>query len=383
MKRFTKKSLSGRPFKMRIAYASLHWPRPAASSIGKKITQQTTAWRKAGHEVKFFSHMHSQPDLDGLLDGTHQVYEVKKGLFGGLKTEINRVTAAARLIHSIAEWQPDIIYMRWAMYVYPIQRLFHIAPVVIEINTNDVNEHRLLGFFYGLYNQFTRGIILGNASGHIFANSGLMGTPEFDRFHKESIVLTNGIDLESTPSYPAPNNTPPHLIFIGTPGMAWHGLDKLVELARTYPDLIIDIVGMSEIDGFSDLPWNLILHGYLSGAAYESMLAKADAAIGTLSLHVKGMDEVAPLKIRDCSARGIPCILPYRDIDFEGLDNHLFLQIPNRIDSIKTHGQAVHDFVMQARGKRVPRELIAGRIDSSFKEKQRLEFFEKIAKSRT
>lgn len=367
---------------MRIAYVSLHWPRMAASSIGKKIIQQTAAWREAGHEVKFFSHMHSQDGLDGLLDGTHQIYTVKKGFIGGLKTEMNRIFAAARLIQSVTEWQPDIIYMRWAMYVFPIQRLFRIAPVVVEINTNDLNEHRLLGTFYGLYNQFTRGIILGKASGHIFANSGLMGTREFDRFHKNSIVLTNGIDLNSTPSYPAPNNTPPHLIFIGTPGMAWHGLDKLVELARSFPDLIIDIVGMSEIEGFSDLPVNLILHGYLTGASYEAMLASADAAIGTLSLHVKGMDEVAPLKIRDCSARGIPCILPYRDIDFEGLDTHLFLQIPNTIDNIKTHGQAVHNFVMQARGKRVPRELIASRIDSAHKEKLRLDFFQKAIDSR-
>ena len=117
--------------------------------------------------------------------------------------------------------------------------------------------------------------------------------------------------------------------------MAWHGLDKLVELAKTFPDLMIDIVGMSEIEGISDLPGNLILHGYLSGDAYEAMLASADAAIGTLSLHVKGMDQVAPLKIRDCSARGIPCILPYRDIDFADLDSQLFLQIPNRVDSIK------------------------------------------------
>ena len=36
--------------------------------------------------------------------------------------------------------------------------------------------------------------------------------------------------------------------------MAWHGLDKLVELAKTFPDLMIDIVGMSEIEGISDLP---------------------------------------------------------------------------------------------------------------------------------
>jgi hypothetical protein len=367
---------------MRIAYISLHWPRPSDSSIGKKVIQQTAAWRKAGHEVKFYSHMHSQPNQEALVEGIHLIYEVEKGWLGGLKTEVNRINAAKRLIQSVAAYRPDVIYLRWAMYVYPIQRLFRLAPIVVEINTNDVKEHQLLGRMHSLYNRLSRGIILGMASGHIFATNELMNAPEFSKYHKPGIVVTNAIDLQSTPVYPAPNNTPPHLVFIGTPGMAWHGVDKLVELARTFPDLMIDIVGINEIENDTDLPANLILHGFLKGAAYEAVLAGADAAIGTLSLHIKGMEEAATLKIRDCAARGIPCILPYRDPDFAGLDNRLFLQIPNTVDNIKTHGKAIHDFVMQARGQRVMRKMIAGRIDSKTKETQRLDFFQKVINNR-
>ena len=108
------------------------------------------------------------------------------------------------------------------------------------------------------------------------------------------------------------------------------------------------------------------------------MLIKADAAIGTLSLHKKGMDEAATFKIRDCAARGIPCILPYIDTDFSDLRSDYFLQIPNSEDNIQTHGQVIHDFVFAMRGKRIPRELIFNRIDSSFKESRRLAFFQKI-----
>ncbi len=210
-----------------------------------------------------------------------------------------------------------------------------------------------------------------------------MNLPDFSKYHKPGAVVTNSVDLLATPYYPAPNNTPPHLVFIGTPGMAWHGVDKLVDLANAFPDLVIDIVGINKVESIADLPGNLILHGFLEGAAYEAVLAKADAAIGTLSLHVKGMREAATLKIRDCAARGIPCILPYRDTDFTGMDSRLFLQIPNTIDNIKTHGQAIHDFVMQARGQRVIREMVNDQIDSRIKETQRLDFFQMIIESRS
>jgi len=90
------------------------------------------------------------------------------------------------------------------------------------------------------------------------------------------------------------------------------------------------------------------------------------------------MNEAAALKVRDCVARGIPCILPYFDTDLSGLESEFFLQIPNKEDNIQTHGQAIHDFVFAMRGRRIPRELIFERIDISVKEAQRLEFFQRV-----
>ena len=39
-------------------------------------------------------------------------------------------------------------------------------------------------------------------------------------FNKPSAMITNSIDLDMIPLYPAPANTPPRLLFIGSPGMA-------------------------------------------------------------------------------------------------------------------------------------------------------------------
>ena len=360
---------------MRIAYVTLHWPRLLSSSIGKKIGNQIRIWSQLGHTVQFFSHLHSTYENEELVEGQRFYYRNDKNL---LSNELDRVSAARKLLESVHSFQPDVIYLRWSMYVHPLKGIFKIAPTIIEINTNDYEEHKLLGFTRDQYNRLTRSILLGNASGHVFTSKELAKDPVFTKFNKPFTIITNGIVLENTPFYPAPNNTPPHLIFIGTPGMAWHGVEKLAQFAQRFPDIKVNIIGLKSINGYSRLPSNLFLHGYKVGKDYEELLSSADAAIGTLSLHLKGMREASPLKIRDCAARGIPCILPYKDTDLFDLDCREILNIPNTLDNITTHGVEIHDFVKRARGKRLDRSLVENRIDIVQKEKQRMEFFNSI-----
>lgn len=360
---------------MRIAYITLHWPRFLSSSIGKKISNQIKIWRKFGHSVQFFSHLHSTYENEELVDGQRFYYKNDKNL---LSNEWDRIAAARQLLKSVRSFQPDVIYLRWGMYVHPIKRIFEISPTIIEINTNDYEEHKLLGFSRDQYNRLSRSILLGNASGHVFTSKELAKDPIFSKFNKPFTVITNGIVLENTPFYPAPNNTPPHLIFIGTPGMAWHGVEKLAQFAQRFPDIKVNIIGFESINGYSQLPANLFLHGYKVGKDYEGLLSSADAAIGTLSLHLKGMQEASPFKIRDCAARGIPCILPYTDTDLFDLDCPEILNIPNAPDNITTHGVEIHDFIERARGKRLARSLVKDRFDIVQKEKLRMEFFYSI-----
>jgi glycosyltransferase involved in cell wall biosynthesis len=365
---------------MRIAYVTLHWPRTPESSIGQKIIRQMQNWHKAGHEVHFFSHMHSVPPEVDLVDGEYFIYMQRSGFVGRIQSEFSRIRAVRELILAVREYCPDLIYLRWSMYVFPVHRLLKVAPTIVEVNTNDFEEHKLLGFLPDLYNRMTRGLLLGLAAGHSFATAEMAELPVFRKYQKPGVVITNSLDLVHTPSYPAPRNSPPHLLFIGTPGMPWHGEEKLIPLAESFPDLIIDIMGIDRMGGVSSLPDNIRLHGFLSGQDYEAVLAQADAAIGTLSLHKKGMEEAATFKIRDCVARGIPCILPYVDTDLDDLESEYFLHIPNSEDNIQTHGQVIHDFVYSMRGKRIPRELIVERIDSSVKESKRLSFFQQFIK---
>jgi hypothetical protein len=295
-----------------------------------------------------------------------------------MQREIGRIRAAKELLMALRDFAPDVIYLRWGMYTIPMRQIFSIAPVIVEINTNDKKEHRHLGLGLDLYNRLTRSIFLRAADGMVFTSEELARDPAFTPFTGKFQVITNGIDLQHIPFYPAPANTLPRLVFLGTPGMAWHGLLKLAQLAEAHSDIIIDVIG-SERDAVSGVvPTNIHFHGYLQGSALEEILAAADAAIGTLSLHVKGMNEASPFKIRDCAGRGIPCILPYFDTDLSGLQNEAVLQIPNTEDNLETHSQAIHDFVYAMRGKRLARSEIAERIDIVGKERARVAFFEQV-----
>ncbi len=358
---------------MRIAYISLHWPRTRNSGVGKKIYSQLAAWRAMGHEARLFMHTTPHEPQSELIEADYFFYASS----GKIRTELNRIQAMRRMISAVRAFHPDVIYLRYSIYVYPAHRLMDIAPVVEEINTNDLTQHEGLGGIYSLYNRLTRGIFLRRVRGLVAVSRELAVSPAF-AYGKPVAVIANGIDLDATKPMPAPDNQTPRLFFIATPGYNWHGVDRLVKLAQKYPDLAIDVVGYDRIEEVVILPGNIHLHGYLDASTYEKVLGRADVAISTLALYRKKMEEASPLKVRECLAYGLPSVLAYLDTDLDGLDCDFLLKIPNRDDNIETHGDAIHAFAYRMQGRRAERKLLAQRIDSRPKEIQRLDFFEKI-----
>lgn len=361
---------------MRIAYISLHWSRTLTSGVGKKIARQIDAWRSAGHEVEFFMHSTEHAPELNLVPGQNFYYPQNNKI----NMEWGRIRAARHLLEAVKSYKPDIIHLRYGMYVHPIQRLTFIAPVVEEINTNDITQHNELGKLYSLYNQLTRGILLNAVSGLIAMTNELAADPAFASYKKPTCVIANGIEMSSIQPFEAPNNRIPHVIFTATPGYYWHGVEKLITLAKNHPDLIIEVAGYDHIPGITDIPNNLKLLGYLQGVEYKQALARADISLGTLALHRKGMQEACPLKTREYLAYGIPMVIPYIDSDLHDLDSDCLLKIPNTEDNIQTHGKIIRDFAYQMRGKRVNRAQIS-KLDDTQKEIERIAFFQKIIES--
>jgi hypothetical protein len=362
----------------RIAYLSLHWPRLIESGVGKKIYQQISLWRDAGHEVRFFMHTHPFPDSQRMVEGSYYRYWSGNGVMGFLRTEFSRSATLRKMIKDVAEYRPNIIYLRWGMYVVPLGRFSRIAPLVVEINTNDVQQHLGLGKVYYYYNRLTRSIILRSAVGFVSVSEELAQHHQFKKYHKPTIVIGNGYEITGIQPLIAPQNNTPRLVFIGSPDNIWHGIDKLVSFARSFPDIRVDIIGYDRIPGQEGLPGNLYLHGYLQSEDYIGLLQTADAAFGSLALHRIGLNEASTLKTRESLAYGLPLILAYRDTDLDELDCDFLLKIPNRENNLVTHGKTVRDFAYRIRGVRVDRQLIAPHIDAKIKEQKRLAFLKRF-----
>jgi len=359
---------------MRIAYVSLHWARTKNSGVGKKIQSQVETWRRLGHEARLFMHASTGEPASELIEADVFLYDMR----GKFQTELNRIRAASRMVEAVKAFKPDVIYLRYGIYVYPAHRLMNIASVVEEINTNDLTQHEDLGGVYSLYNRFTRGIFLRLVRGLVTVSGELETSPAFAPYRKPTRVIANGIDLDSFKPLSAPTNETPRLVFIGSPGYLWHGVDKLVDFARRFPDLQLDIVGYESLPEFEPLPPNLNLHGYLSSEEYLKVLARTDVAISSLALHRIQLDEASTLKSRECLALGLPLVVAYIDTDLDDAGCDFLLKIPNKEDNIQTHGEAIREFAYRMRGKRADRKILERLISSEQKESMRLKFFEEI-----
>jgi hypothetical protein len=361
---------------MRIAYISLHWARTLNSGVGKKIYRQIEAWESLGHRARLFMHSESACDAN-LLPSEKFFYPTNKGIF---QRELGRIYAMKELLYAVKHYKPNIIYLRYGIYVYPVHRLASIAPIIEEITTNDVAQHKGLGLPYNLYNHLTRGLLLSNTSGLVCLSKELMLSPHNAKFKKPIEIIGDGIDINNITPLPVPQNAQPRIAFIGSPGSLWQGIEKLVQLANDFSDISIHIIGYDQIDGHHSLPDNLFLYGYLDEATYTKILATMDCAIGSLALHRIDLDESSPLKTRECLALGLPMVLPYKDTDLNDLNSEFLLEIPNREDNIMTHGRLIRNFAYNMRGKRVKRTIVAPYIDSQHKEKKRIAFFERVIK---
>lgn len=357
---------------MRIAYITVHIaPELMRGGVGKKIKSQLDLWRRARHEVTLFS---LTPDTIPFPDERQFIFDAKTSL---LKREANRASGLIRVLEFIRTYEPDIIYLRFGLYSYPLHRLFKLAPTILEINSDDRVEYSTRGKFFYWLNRLTRGLTFGPAAGVIAP------TRELTRIYplKKSqftTVISNGVDVDAVEILPPPKNDKPVLTLVGSPGMNWHGMDKLIRFAQAHPDVNVNIVGYTANDVDMSIPPNVTMHGYLTYVQIRDVLAKTDVACGTLALHRKNMQEACPLKVREAVLYGLPLILAYHDTDLSNLNLPTVLQIPNTEDNLTTHVEQIRRFAFDMMGKRLEFKAVAPHLDQRKKEEARLAFFEKV-----
>lgn len=322
---------------MKIAYLC-YWDEHAGDGVAQKIAAQCECWRAAGHDAEVFAVRPGSP-----------------------AARVSRTRGALAQLRSFA---PDLVYLRYDLFLPPVWRLVRRVPAVVEVNSDDRAELRSRGGVARLYNAVNRRLLLGRARGIVCATRELASG--YAGFGHPIAVVANGADPRAVPVLPAPANDRPRAVFAGSPQLPWHGTDRLVELARALPEIDFDLVG-PEMDG---APPNVRVHGRLSGDAYWSVLGQADAAFGSLAMERAGLREGCPLKVREYLLAGLPTVIGYEDTDFPG-------EPPWYLARLESAEQA-RAFIEGVRGRRVPRDEAEAKLSWEAKEEKRLAFLANV-----
>ncbi|SFM05018.1 glycosyltransferase family protein [Pelosinus propionicus] len=366
---------------MKIAYL-LTWDIYSNDGVTKKVNQQVKEWRNLGHTIEIFCVLpknNQQNKQNEKCKLNSNIYELLNN------TIFLKFIGPGNLIKSILDFQPDIMYLRFETFKLYIYKLINIIPTVVEINTNDIAEIRLVAQrnckykinYY--YNLLTRGYLFRNVSGIVGVTSELIHLASIEKYEKPAIDVPNGIDTLKFPLLKQlrQSNEIPHLVFMGTPGQSWHGVDKILYLAKkTIGKLEFHIIGLEEKGRKSE---NVTFYGYLSKDEYEKVLKKADVGIGTLALHRNKMNEACPLKVREYLSYGLPIIIGYKDSAFNSLKMlpEWVLQLSNCENNVKDSVDKIVEFAKQVKDKIIDKNECSI-IDIKSTEKRRIEFIMQI-----
>lgn len=362
---------------MRVAYVC-YWFLLEKDGVAHKVDAQVAQWRAAGVEVEIFCLVRVFPDRGDQTTAWHTFY---------FDSPLQRLAATRTLARAVEEWAPDVVYLRYDLFLPPLYPLLRRHPTVIEINADDKEEAKLRvdrARVASAYNELNRRALLSRARGLVCVTHELSRSSSFAPFGKPTEVIANGVDLdELRPLAAAPALDRPRVGFLGSARQTWHGIDKLAWLARELPGVDFDIVGYDQ--GFLEeaiggpAPANMHARGVLSRGEYEPILERCEIAFGTLALHRKNMKEACPLKVREYLGYGLPVVIGYDDTDLDALHEWFVLRLPNEEGNVRAAKAEISSFLDATRGRRVPREAIEDRVGAVAKERRRLGFLRELS----
>ena len=354
---------------MRIAYL-INAYRSIPTGVLQKVRGQVGCWSDLGCEVQISIVIREGEGSDlvrvSFPDRSLEIFPYR--------SITDRFKAISRAVKSIQMNRPDLIYHRYDVYHPSLTVVMAGNPCVVEVNSDDIVEYAQLSFPLYCYNRVTRSTLLRRASGLCFVTRELASRPQFVKFKKPFRVLANSIDLSKIPVCSAPTNEHPRLAFLADKWQPWHGVDRLLSVAKNFPAWQFDLIGDPQPDLLVDLTTNIRLHSRMAPSEYRTLLAQCDVAVSSLAFDRLDMAEASPLKNREYLASGLPIICAFEDTDFPGGMDFL-LQLPRDFDpSDQTVLDKIREFVTRWKGRRVNRDQLIS-IDLRTKEKKRLEFF--------
>jgi len=355
----------------RVAYL-LDWKFGPESGVGKKIVDQITTWNRFGLEVTLFI---SCP-VEHADAWARLPFHVRTNTY----THYNsRLKARNLSFQNILDEKIDVIYTRFGILSPLTIRRMKKIPTILELNTKGLLEYKRRSLFLYLYAVITGKTIL-NSSIAICAITQEVAN-EASRLADNELnyeIFPNSIDLNRFRNILPPINIRPKLVFVGSPGLVWHGVDRLSEIARKLPEYDFYVVGPNE--GLNK-PSNMEFVGEIFNDELNQFLEGMDIAISSLALDRNMMTEGSPIKTRLYLALGLPVVIGYTDTGLAKSSDYIFKISPDEWPITNERIDELRRFVSKTKGRRVPRQEIIS-IDSQVVEKKRVEFIIKASRKK-
>lgn len=300
--------------------------------VKKKVFFQSSYFQKLGLEFELVTidpspsiNQNSIIEIDGF---SHRKILIRKTPKSFAKLLFRR--HVFHVVETILEEQnPDMVYLRYPNACPSLLKLlskFRKIVFITEHQTKELHELYIQGNWIRLLREFSfRKQVLTLIHGHVCVTTDIAAALT-KRIAKPSLVLGNGIDVNSLPLRKIPHlqaNTL-KLLFVGN-CEHWHGLDRVIKGLANHEDALkveLHIVGegklLNELQKLTnDLKLGEIIffHGKKEGKELDCLFDKCHLAISSLGLNRLRFTESSPLKTREYCARGIPFISSCPDID--------------------------------------------------------------------
>ena len=370
---------------MKIAYC-LTWDFGNADGVERKVFDQVSVWKSAGHEVTVFVVGSQAPYREWSV--AVKPINVHSG-----PSFLRRIREWSELVDQVESFNPDVVYFRNQTWYPPFSRILKKFPVVAELNSMDLQNAEVLAQvnlkqkLRRPYFLATRGIVFKGVRGMVGVTSEMTHCSQYAPFKKPMISIANTISLKDYEVLPPSGNKRPKLILVGTGGKRradqhWQGVDKVAEFAeQTQGILDFAVVGNGLAEGVP-LPANVEAHGWQDLAGLQRLYSEADVAFGTVADYRRGMGETSSLKSRQALAFGLPILYGGNEAmfaDYEGDIPEWALQLPNMADNLLANRDQIIAFANEWMGKRVPHAASREFIEAEVLERKRLAFMAEVA----
>jgi len=353
---------------MKVLHFS-QWTPSLTCGVTRKIVEQCEAWIAQGVDARAVMLSVSGVAANVTLPPFVTVVSPSgRGPSGLVARYLTKVALIGHVAKVVRDFDPDVTYAR--RFTWAPGYLWAIAPgkLVIEVNTNDRSESESYPIAKRLLYRSALRRMTRRADGFVVVTPDLMQTLEGS--HAPSTVIGNGISPNRFPATVAAHSRAKMAVaFVGTPGQPWHGIDRVLLLAKAMPWVEFHIVG-PERDSHS-APVNVVFHGSLGYEQLIGVYSKCSVGLGSLALERVGMSYSSSLKVREYLACGMGVILETPDADLEGLQGVRL--VPWCEDWVSRAIAAIEDICSQRSGASF-RENALQRCSTAIVESRRLEF---------